>query len=307
MRIAVIGAGNVGAATAMRIAEADLADVVLIDIVEGKAAGIALDISSASAIVRHSRSLIGSSDYADLEGAEIVVMTAGFARKPGESRDDLLLKNAAVVKEVAAQIARYCPEAIVIVVTNPLDAMAYLLYKTTNFACAQIIGMGGTSDCARLNMLIADELNTNVQNIQSMIIGAHGDSMVVLPRLCTVQGIPISDLLSEEKVSDIIEQTRHFGAHVVELLGQGSAYYGPSAGVLQLVDAIVHDRKSVLCASTFIDGQYGLNNIFIGIPVKIGRSGIEEIIELELNEEEKTDFIYSVNKVRETIEKLDPA
>ncbi|MBN3039208.1 MAG: malate dehydrogenase, partial [Candidatus Omnitrophica bacterium] len=204
----------------------------------------------------------------------------------------------------AQKINQKCINPIIIVVTNPLDVMSHLLFKTGRFQANQVIGMGGVSDCARFNMLVASELETTSCNIQSTIIGAHGDSMLVLPRLCTVSGIPVTDLLAQDKINYIIEQTCNFGAKIVELLGQGSAYYGPAAGIFQLVDAIINDRKKILCASTYLEGQYGLENIFLGIPVKIGRFGIEEIIELDLTAEEKKKLLYSANKVQESIKKL---
>ncbi len=233
-----------------------------------------------------------------------MIITAGQTRKPGQSRSDLLTFNAKIVKDVAQEIAQKCSNPIVIVVTNPLDVMSYLVFKTTGFAPHQVIGMGGTSDCARFNMLVADELDTDSQNVQSIIIGAHGESMLVIPRLSTVLGIPITDLLTQDKINALVEQTRTFGAKIVELLGQGSAYYGPAAGIFQIVDAIVNDRKSILCASTYLDGHYGVEDLFLGIPVKVGRSGVEEIIELDLTEKEGSDFLLSANKVRESIKKL---
>ena len=304
MKVAIIGAGSVGATAAQRIAEADLADVVLVDIVQGKAAALALDLSSASSIIRHSRSITGTTDYKSIAGADIVVLAAGQTRSPGQGREELLLNNAGVVKDVSQKIALYCPSAIVIVVTNPLDALTYLTFKITGFSPNQIIGMGGTSDCARFNMLVAAELNTASYNIQSIIIGAHADSMLILPRLSTVLGTPITDLLPQDKVEDIIGETRNFGARIVKLLGKGSASFGPSAGIFLLVDSIVNDRKNILCASAYVCGQYGLEDLCIGVPVKIGRAGIEEIIELNLTEKEKGAFLASARTVKDLTKKL---
>jgi malate dehydrogenase len=298
MKVAIIGAGNVGATLALRIAEADLADVTLVDIVEAKAEALALDLSSAASIVGHSRSITGTTDYKEISGADVVVATCGEIRKPGQSREELLLKNSAIITDVSAKIARYCPGAIVIVVTNPVDVMTYLVYKTGKFSATRIIGMGGTSDCARFNMLVAAELNTASKNIQSIIIGPHSDNMLILPRLSTVLGIPITELLPQPKVKDIIDQTRHFGAKIVRLLGKGSAYYGPSAGAFLLVDSIINDRKNILCASIYLSGQYGLKDLCIGVPIKVGRIGIEEIIELKLTEEEKKTFLELARQLK---------
>jgi len=303
MKVAIIGAGDVGTTSAQRIAEADLADVVLIDIVPGKAQARALDLSSASSIMQHSRKIYGSTDYKEIERADIVVLTAGQVRKPGQSRQDLLANNAGIVKDVAQKITQYCPGCIIIVVTNPVDVMSYLVCGITGFTPGQVIGMGGVSDCARFNMLVAKELNTASHLVQSIIIGAHSDNMVIMPRLSTVLGIPIIEFLPEERIEKIIQDTRSFGAKIIELLGKGSAHYGPAAGVFSLVDAVINDRKSILCASTYLSGEYGLNDLCIGIPVKIGRAGIEEIIELNLSKEEKKEFMASASQVKDLIKK----
>ena len=304
MKVVIIGAGDVGTTSAQRIVEADLADVVLMDIVEGKANAKALDLSSASSIIRNSRSVTGTTDYKDIAGADIVVVTAGQTRKPGQNREELLLKNAKIIKEVSKKIARYCLGSIVIVVTNPVDAMTYLAYKATGFSANQIIGMGGISDCARFNMLVAAELNTASHHVQSIIIGPHSDSMVILPRISTILGTPITELLPQDRIEKIIEETRKFGAKIVKLLGKGSAYYGPSAGIFLLVDSIINDRKDILCASSYLSGQYGLRDLCIGVPVKIGRLGIEKTIELKLNKKEKSEFLSSAKTVKKLIKKL---
>ncbi|MCQ9207896.1 MAG: malate dehydrogenase [Omnitrophica bacterium] len=304
MKVAIIGAGNVGATSAQRIAEADLADVVLLDVVQGKAEAKALDLSSASSIIRHSRSITGTTDYQGIAEADIVVVTAGSARQPGQNRADLLLDNAKTIKDISKNLVEYCPDSIVIVVTNPLDAMTYLTLKTTGFAADRVIGMGGVSDSARFNMLVAAELNTASQHIQSVIIGAHANNMVILPRLSTVLGSSISELLPQDRIEKLIEETRNFGARIVKLLGKGSAYYGPSAGIFSLVDSIVKDSKSILCASVYLGGPYGLRDLCIGVPVKVGRLGIEEIIELKLEEKEKNDFLDSAESVKKLIKEL---
>jgi malate dehydrogenase len=302
MKVAVIGAGNVGATAAQRIAEADLANVVLLDIVEGKARALALDLSSASSIVGHSRSITGTTDYEDIAGADIVIITAGQTRKPDQSRADLLLNNGRVVKEISPKLVRYCPNSIVIVVTNPLDVMTYLAFKTTGFTTNRVIGMGGVCDCARFNMLVAAELNITSKHIQSTIIGAHSDSMVILPRLSTVQGTSITEMLPENRIKRIVAETRGFGANIVKLLGKGSAYYGPSAGIFLLVDTIINDRKDILCNCAYLNGQYGLDDLCIGVATKIGRGGIEEIIELNLTQEEKEAFQASAKGIRKVKE-----
>ncbi len=304
MKVAIIGAGDVGAGAAQRIAEADLADVVLVDIVKGKAEACALELSSASSIIRHSRSISGTTNYKNIADAEIVVLTAGQTRRPGEGREDLLLSNAKTVKDISQKIAHYCLGSIVVVVTNPLDAMTYLTFKTTGFPANQIIGMGGISDSARFNMLVGAELNTASHLIHSIIIGSHSDSMVILPRFSTVLGIPITELLPQDRIEKIIDETRNFGARIIKLLGEGSANFGPSAGIFLLVDSIINDRKSILCASTYLGGQYGLKDLCIGVPVKIGRMGIEEIIELKLGKKEMSDFLSSAKTIKNLIKKL---
>jgi len=304
MKVAIIGAGDVGASAGQRIAEANLADVCFLDIVQGKTDALALDLSSAASIVRHCRCITATADYRDIAGADIVVLTAGRTRKPGQSREDLLLDNAGIVKDISQKLAQYCPEAIVIVVTNPLDAMTFLTLKTTGFKPKQVIGMGGVSDCARFNMLLAAELNTASYYIQSIIIGAHADNMLILPRLTTVLGIPIAELLPEDRIKRVIADTRNFGARIVKLLGTGSAYFGPSAGIFLLVDSIVNDRKSILCASVYLCGQYGLEDLCLGAAVKVGRGGIEEILQLKLSEEEKKAYLSSAKEVKDLIKKL---
>jgi len=304
MKVAIIGAGDVGAATAQRIVEADLADVVLMDIAKGKAEAKALDLSSASSIIRYSRSIFGTSDYKNIEGADIVVLTCGQTRRPGQKREELLLKNAGIIKEVSRKVAQFCTGSVIIVVTNPVDVMGYLVHKLTGFPTNQIIGMGGTSDCARFNILLAAELNVASHHIQSVIIGPHANNMVILPRLSTVLGTPITELLPKDRIENIVEETRKFGARILKLMGKGSASYGPSAGIFLLVDSIINDRKAILCTSSYLSGEYGLKELYIGVPAKVGRLGIEEIIELKLNKKEKTEFLSSAKSVKELIKKL---
>lgn len=304
MKVAIIGAGDVGGTCAMRIAEADLADIILLDIVKGKAEAVALDLSSAASIIRHSRTIIGTTDYQDIAGAEIVVITAGRVRQPGQNRVELLIDNAQIVKDVAQHVANFCPGAVVIVVTNPLDLMTYLTLKTTNFSPNQIIGMGGVSDCARFNMLVAAELETKSRLIQSVIIGPHSEEMLILPRLSTVLGTAITEILPQDRIARLVEETRNFGARIVQLLGQGSACYGPSAGVFSLVDAVINDRKEILCVSAYLVSQYDLKDLCIGVPAKIGRMGIEEIIELKLSQQEKENFLQSAEDLKDLIKNI---
>lgn len=304
MKIAIIGAGDVGGSCAQRIAESGLSDIILLDAIEGKAQAKAMDLNSASSIMGYCCSINGATEYKDIADAEIVILTAGYTRGPGQTREELLQNNARIIKDVSRQIARYCPDSIIIVVTNPVDIMTYLVCKTTGFSLNRIIGMGGVSDCARFNMLVAAELNTSSQNVSSVIIGAHADSMVVLSRLATVNGIPITEFLTQDRIKIIIEKTRNFGSEIVRLMGQGSAYYGPSAGVFLLVDSIIKDAGDILCVSTYLSGQYGLKDLCIGVPVKIGKTGIEEIIELKLTEEEKEALMNSADMIKGLIKRL---
>ncbi|MFC1631165.1 malate dehydrogenase [Candidatus Omnitrophota bacterium] len=304
MKVAIIGSGDVGTAAAQRIVEADLADVVLIDIVQGRAQARALDLSSAASIVGYSRKIKGSGDYQDISAADIVVVTAGKTRSAGESRADLLQKNAKIIKRVCEKIVQYCPQAIVIVVTNPLDVMTYLVYQTTKFPAKRIIGMGGVSDCARFNMLSSLELNTTANQVRSVIIGPHSDNMVILSRLTTVSGKAITDLLAEEKIKRIVDATRGFGVKMVSLLEKGSAYIGPAAGIFQLVESIINDRQETLCVCAYLSGHYGIKDLSIGVPAKIGRTGIAEIVELKLNEKEKAEFQDAAKKTQELLKLL---
>jgi malate dehydrogenase len=304
MKVAIIGAGDVGATCALRIAEADLADVVLLDIVEAKAKAVALDLNSASSIVRHSCSIIGTNDYQNIAGADIIVIAAGQTRKPNQRRQDLLHTNAQIIKKIAKKITHYCSGSIVIVVTNPVDVLTYLVYKITGFGANQVIGMGGVSDCARFNMLVAEALHTSSHFIQSVIIGPHSDKMVVLPRMSTMQGIPISELLPAKRIKKIVEDTQNFGAKIVQLLGSGSAYYGPSAGIFSLVDAIINDRKSVVCACVYLAGQYGLQDVCIGVPINLGKFGVEQIIELHLTKKENSLLRIAAKEIKDSIKHL---
>jgi len=303
-KVTVIGAGNVGATTAQRIAEAGLADVVLIDIVEGLPQGKALDLSESAPVVGHDCTISGTSDYADTAGSDIVVVTSGLARQPGMSRDDLLAKNAGIVASVVGQAAAVSPNAILIIVTNPLDAMCHVAMKASGFPRERVIGMAGILDSARFRTFIAWELGVSVTSTHAFVLGGHGDTMVPLPRYSTVAGIPLPDLLSAERIEALVTRTRNGGAEVVALLKSGSAYYAPAAAVAQMVGAILGDSKAVLPCAALLQGEYATQGLFVGVPVKLGRTGIEQIIQVELSAAEQGEFDRSAAAVRELVEKL---
>jgi len=303
-KITVVGAGNVGTTTAQLIAERDLADVVLIDIIEGIPQGKALDIQEACPIWNSSARVTGTNSYDDTAGSDIVVITAGLARKPGMSRDDLLKANAEIVKKVAEDIAGTSPEAIVIVVTNPMDVMAQLTQKVTGFPFHRVIGMGGVLDSTRMRTFIALETGVPPEDIRTMVLGGHGDQMVPIPGLTTIKGEMITGVMPEQKVEAIIERTKNGGAEIVGLLKTGSAYYAPAASVVEMVEAIFHGKGNPLPCSVYLDGEYGIESVYLGVPVLLAPKGLEKIIELDLGEEEKKTLSVSAEAVRELIEKL---
>jgi malate dehydrogenase len=303
-RITVVGAGHVGSTTAQRIVEAGLGDVVLIDIVEGLPQGLALDLVEDSPIMGYDTNILGTNDYKDIQDSDIVVITAGLPRKPGMSREDLLLKNAEIVRSCALKVKEYSKDAIVIVLSNPLDIMTYLTYRLTGFPRERVIGQAGALDSTRFRSFIAKELNVSVLDISAMVLGGHGDAMLPLVRYSTVSGVPISELLPEEKIDAIVARTRKAGGEIVNYLKTGSAYFSPAASVLQMVDAIVNDRKKIIPCSAYLDGEYGLNDVYAGVPMKLGEKGMEEIIELKLTEEEKGLFKHSADIVKKNIEIL---
>jgi malate dehydrogenase len=303
-KVTVIGAGNVGATTAQRIAEAGLADVVLIDIVEGLPQGKALDLSESAPVVGHDCTVTGTNDYADTADSDIVVVTSGLARQPGMSRDDLLAKNAGIVGSVVSQAAAVSPKAILIIVTNPLDAMCHVAMKASGFPRERVIGMAGILDSARFRTFIAWELGVSVTSTHAFVLGGHGDTMVPLPRYSTVAGIPLPDLLSAEQIEALVTRTRNGGAEVVALLKTGSAYYAPAAAVAQMVGAILGDTKAVLPCAALLQGEYGTQGLFVGVPVKLGRAGIEEIVAVTLTAAEQAAFDASAAAVRELVDKL---
>jgi malate dehydrogenase len=302
--VTVVGAGNVGATTAQRIAEAGLADVVLIDIVEGLPQGKGLDLAEAAPVVGHDARIRGANDYAETAGSDIIVVTSGLARQPGMSRDDLLAKNAGIVKSVVEQSAAQSPNAILIVVTNPLDAMCHVAMQASGFPRERVIGMAGVLDSARFRTFIAWELGVSVEDTHAFVLGGHGDTMVPLPRYSTVAGIPITELLSPERLEALVDRTRNGGAEVVALLKTGSAYYAPAASTFEMVDSILRDRKRVLPCATLLQGEYRTDGLFVGVPVVLGAAGMERIIEISLTPDEQAAFDASAGSVRELVDKL---
>lgn len=303
-KITVVGAGNVGATTAQLIAEKNLADVVLVDIVEGIPQGKALDIQEACPLWHSSAKITGTNNYADTAGSDIVVITAGLARKPGMSRDELLQSNARVVKGSAKNIAITSPKAIIIVVTNPMDAMAHLTLKVTNFPHKKVIGMGGVLDSARMRAFIAIETGVAPDKIETMVLGSHGDLMVTLPRFTKVDGKNLTEILSQPKIEEIIRRTKNGGAEIVGLLKTGSAYFAPAASIVEMIENIFEIKNELLPCSVYLDGEYGLKGVYIGAPVRLCSTGVKEIIELELKENEKQALIASAETVKDLIRKL---
>jgi malate dehydrogenase len=303
-KVTVIGAGNVGATTAQRIAEAGLADVVLIDIVEGLPQGKGLDLAEAAPVVGHDGRITGTNDYADTAGSDIVVVTSGLARQPGMSRDDLLAKNAGIVRSVVEQAAKHSPNAILIVVTNPLDAMCHVALKASGFPRQRVLGMAGVLDSARFRSFIAQELGVSVEDTHAFVLGGHGDTMVPLPRYSTVAGVPITELMSADRVRALVDRTANGGAEIVALLKTGSAFYAPAAATFEMVEAILLDRKRVLPCAVLLDGEFGSRGLFVGVPVVLGARGMERVFEIELTTDERTAFDKSVAAVKELVSKL---
>jgi malate dehydrogenase len=297
-KVTVIGAGNVGATVAQRLAEKELSDVVLVDIADGIPQGKALDLAEAAPIEKHDAQLIGSTEYEDSEGSDIIIITAGVPRKPGMSRDDLLKTNAGIIKGVTSQVIRFSPDAILIIVSNPLDAMCHVAYETSGFPKNRVIGMAGVLDSARFRAFIAMELNVSVENIHAFVLGGHGDTMVPLPRYSTVAGIPITELISEEKIDALVKRTANGGAEIVSLLKTGSAYYAPASAAVEMAESMLKDKKKILPCAAYLEGEYGINNLFIGVPVKLGRNGIEEIIQIKLTADEQAALNKSADTVR---------
>jgi malate dehydrogenase len=303
-KVSVIGAGNVGAHTALWIAQKEIADVVLVDIMEGMPAGKALDMTEAAPVVGFDTNISGSNDYCAIEGSDIVVITAGLARKPGMSRSDLVGKNTAILKSVIDEVVKYAPNAILIIVTNPLDIMVHIAWKLSGFPAERVIGMAGALDSARLKSFMGMELGVSVENISAMVIGGHADSMVPLRRYSTVAGIPLPQLLSSEKIDALMQRTKTAGGEIVALLKTGSAYFAPSAASAEMVEAILKDKKKVMPCAVYCDGKYGLDGVYVGLPVKLGAAGVEEIIEIELDDGEQAAFDNSVAAIKELVGEL---
>jgi malate dehydrogenase len=303
-KVTVIGAGNVGATTAQRIAEAGLADVVLIDIVEGLPQGKGLDLAEAAPVVGHDARITGTNDYADTAGSDIVVVTSGIARKPGMSRDDLMQTNAGIVRAVVEEAAKHSPDAILIIVTNPLDAMCHVALTASGFPRERVLGMAGVLDSARFRTFIAEELGVSVADTHAFVLGGHGDTMVPLSRYSTVAGVPITELLPADRVRALEERTANGGAEIVALLKTGSAFYAPAASAFEMVDAILRDRKRVLPCAVLLKGEFKTSDLFVGVPVVLGRGGMEKVFEITLTADEQAAFDKSAAAVQELVDKL---
>jgi len=304
-KVTVVGAGNVGATTAQRIFDKGYADVVLVDIVEGLPQGKALDMLESGPILRSDASIIGTNQYQETSNSDVVVITSGLARKPGMTRDDLLLTNKKIVSSVAEEIASKSPNSIIIVVTNPLDAMSQQVQKISGFDKSHVIGMAGILDTARFRTFLAKELNVSVETVSAFVLGGHGDTMVPVVGNTTVGGTPISKLISEKKLEEIVQRTRDGGAEIVSYLKTGSAYYAPSASIVQMVESILFDKKDILPCTTYLEGEYGISGLYVGVPVKLGSNGVEEIIEFELTHKELAALRKSADAVKELIDIMD--
>jgi malate dehydrogenase len=307
-KVTVVGGGFVGSTTAQRIADTELADVVLTDILEGVPEGKALDLLESSPILKTDVHVAGLStkggDYRATANSDVVVITAGFPRKPGMSRDDLLKANYEVIKAVVQEIAKYSPNAILVMVTNPLDVMAQTAYRVSGFSKNRVVGMAGVLDAARMRTFIAMELGVSVENVTAFVLGGHGDDMVPLPRYSTVAGIPLPELLPKEKIDAIVQRTRKGGGEIVNLLKTGSAYYAPSAAAVEMVEAILKDKKKILPCAAYLEGEYGIRDLFVGVPVKLGARGVEQIVEIKLTPEENAALEKSAATVRELVQIL---
>jgi malate dehydrogenase len=308
-KIALIGGGNIGGTIAFLTLAKDLGDVILFDLMEGVPQGKALDISQSAAIFGSNSKVTGTNNYSDIQDADIVIVTAGVPRKPGMSRDDLLNINADVIKTVGENIAKYCPNAFVIVVTNPLDAMVFVMQKASKLPPNKVVGMAGTLDSARFSYFLAQEFNVSVADINSFVLGGHGDAMVPLVRYSTVSGIPIPDLIkmnwtTEDKINAIVERTKNGGGEIVALLKTGSAFYAPAAAALQIAESYFFDQKRMLPCAAYLTGEYGIKDLYVGVPVVIGKNGVEKVVEISLNEQEKKAFNYSAQSVQNLIQNI---
>ncbi len=301
-KITVVGAGFVGSTLTQRLVERDYADVVMFDIIPNMPQGKALDMLQAGPVLGYDSLVVGTNDYADTANSDIVVITSGFPRKPGMSRDDLVKKNQEIIGQVTQEVVRNSPNCIIIMVTNPLDAMAQLAYHISGFPRNRVVGMAGVLDTARFRTFIAQELGVSVRDVQAYVLGGHGDTMVPLARMCTVAGVPIAQLMPAERIEQIVQRTRDGGAEIVKLLGTGSAYFAPSASVLQMVDSILLDKKMIMPCAAYLQGEYGITGLFVGVPVKLGAQGIEQIVEVELSESERALLKKSADAVKELVE-----
>ena len=303
-KIALIGAGNIGGTMAHMLLERELGDVVLFDVVAGMPQGKALDLMEMRPVGQHDMRVVGTNDWADCAGADLFIVTAGIARKPGMSRDDLIATNSRIMTDVAVRIREHAPDSIVIVISNPLDAMVTLCHRLTGFPRERVIGMAGALDTARFRHFVADELGVSVENVGAFVLGGHGDDMVPLPRYCSVAGIPLDRLLAPERIAAIVDRTRLAGGEIVKLLGTGSAYFSPAACAVRMADAILKDRKWVVPCATLLDGEYGVRGLFVGVPVTLGARGVEKIHVIDLTPEEAAAFAASVEHVRQLVASL---
>jgi malate dehydrogenase len=302
-KVSIVGAGNVGSTLAQRIAEKDLADVVLLDVVSGRPQGVALDLMEARGLEGHDRQIFGTVDYADTAESDIVVITAGLPRKPGMTRDDLMQTNAQIVAETTQQAIAHSPNAIFIIVTNPLDVMTYVAWKVSGLPAKRVMGMAGILDASRFQAFIAMELGVSTADVSAMVLGSHGDLMVPIPRYSTVNGIPITELLNAETVGNLIDRTRNGGAEIVKLMKTGGAYYAPASSACRMIEAIIRDQSRLLPIASYLHGEYGLQDLFIGVPTRISWSGVESILELKLTDEEEAALHASAQKVKEGIQR----
>ncbi len=300
-KITVVGAGNVGATAAHWIASKELADVVLVDIVEGVPQGKSLDLAQSAPIDGFDVKLVGANSYEETAGSDVVIITAGLPRKPGMSRDDLLKTNSDIVGTVTEQIANFSPEAVIIIVSNPLDAMAQVAFKKSGFPKNRVIGMAGVLDSARMRCFLAEALDVSVENVTAFVLGGHGDTMVPLPRYSTCAGIPVTELLPAEQIAAIVDRTANGGAEIVGLLKTGSAYYAPSLGAVEMAESILKDKKKILPCAVYLEGEYGINNLFVGVPCKLGKNGVEQIIEISLTNDERAALQKSAGAVEELV------
>ena len=303
-KVTVIGGGNVGATAAQRIAERDYADVVLVDVIEGMPQGKALDLAESGPVLGYDSMVTGANTYEPTAGSDVVVITAGIARRPGMTRDDLLRTNMGIMGSVVGEVVKYSPDSILLIVSNPLDAMVYHAHKLSGFPKERVVGMAGVLDTARMRTFIAQELNVSVEDVQAYVLGGHGDTMVPLVRYTTVGGIPLEKWLPQDRVEAIVQRTRDGGGEIVSLLKTGSAYYAPSAAVLQMVDSILLDKRRILPAAAYLEGEFGVSGVFIGVPVILGANGVERVVDLELTSEEQEGFQKSVDAVNELVEAM---